>query len=907
MVKKERNKKVNFNTRELKYKLKKYYDKRWKKVFLILIGILILNSFIFLFSGKNLVEKGIKNVLYRVGVYTEEIRSVKVSSNDYENDIDGGISITKNSRWIDQNTAQVDIILESKIKEREGSKKDIVVLLNATSSIEGGKIQNIKESFANLADYIFRNEDNRMSLITFNDKATVNSEFTTSKDDFLNSFNGINFNDKRSFKVGLNALRTFLSDYQETDKELIVMFIIDGYANLDTSSYILEYKLLKEEHPMLKINGITYEYMNNNDSKIKEISDNQFISNNFDIEETLFEAAVNPLSYEYLEITDLINDEYFYLENENDISVTSGDIALTEENNSPKIIWNLNGLNTGQTETLTLKVKTKEEHINEVGYFPTNKKEEATYKVENDEEKKVTSSLTPVLKNGYVLTYDTNPPTGCNIKNITTETHNAFYLVTKKSDTLSCPGYQFKGWEPVEDLVKVNDDVFIMAEHDTIIRAVWTNMNISKSMSGTINIKYNLPFNDEEAFLDNENSTFVKNSNGINFNNISSTTNGRGLYVRAGTEKDKYPIMYYRGNINNNNVLFGGFCWKIVRTTELGGTKLVYNGISNNGVCDKTNVDATIGSGIYNSNNSSIGAGGYMYGDVSYNSIMYSAVDTPSIIYSSDVTWDGTKYTLNMDDSYTSIGDWNNADATEVFNKYRYTCGQASVTSCDQVYYFIYHSTNSFTNSYVLSLNNGKKIENVIPEVLPDSNERNKNDSAMKTTIDTWYKNNLINYSDYLEDATWCNNRTITSTGIWFTGEQTSRNNSLVYLNEDFNGRIKDKDVCPNIYDRFTVNNESGNKMLQYPIALLTVEEFVLSGTTGFSSKDSYLVSALQWTMTPSGYTNGEYVSRIPASGMLSSQLTDLASSNIRPSIVLKEGIRASRGIGTSNNPYVVE
>ena len=42
-----------------------------------------------------------------------------------------------------------------------------------------------------------------------------------------------------------------------------------------------------------------------------------------------------------------------------------------------------------------------------------------------------------------------------------------------------------------------------------------------------------------------------------------------------------YPndIYYFNGDVKDNNVLFGGFCWKILRTTETGGTKLIYNGL----------------------------------------------------------------------------------------------------------------------------------------------------------------------------------------------------------------------------------------------------------------------------------------------------------------------------------------
>ena len=51
-----------------------------------------------------------------------------------------------------------------------------------------------------------------------------------------------------------------------------------------------------------------------------------------------------------------------------------------------------------------------------------------------------------------------------------------------------------------------------------------------------------------------------------------------GLYTGEGADTYTYPVYYYKGNVQNNNVLFGGFCWKIVRTTETGGVKIVYNG-----------------------------------------------------------------------------------------------------------------------------------------------------------------------------------------------------------------------------------------------------------------------------------------------------------------------------------------
>ena len=78
----------------------------------------------------------------------------------------------------------------------------------------------------------------------------------------------------------------------------------------------------------------------------------------------------------------------------------------------------------------------------------------------------------------------------------------------------------------------------------------------------------------------------------IDFTNISSATNGRGLYVLDSTKTDEYPIYYYRGAVENNNAMFAGLCWKIVRTTETGGTKLLYNGLPRNVYPTKLKLDS---------------------------------------------------------------------------------------------------------------------------------------------------------------------------------------------------------------------------------------------------------------------------------------------------------------------------
>ncbi len=95
---------------------------------------------------------------------------------------------------------------------------------------------------------------------------------------------------------------------------------------------------------------------------------------------------------------------------------------------------------------------------------------------------------------------------------------------------------------------------------------IWVNGSIEEIMR-------------KSAVMDNINSDFVNNSTpGIDFVHSSSDTNGKGIYMHAGTENNTYPIVYYRGEIDDNNVIFANQCWKTMMTTDTGGVKLIYNG-----------------------------------------------------------------------------------------------------------------------------------------------------------------------------------------------------------------------------------------------------------------------------------------------------------------------------------------
>ena len=63
---------------------------------------------------------------------------------------------------------------------------------------------------------------------------------------------------------------------------------------------------------------------------------------------------------------------------------------------------------------------------------------------------------------------------------------------------------------------------------------------------------------------------------------IAKRYKNNDTYVKLYSESDAStyanPVYYFNGAVENNNVIFGGFCWKIVRTTDTGGVKMIYNG-----------------------------------------------------------------------------------------------------------------------------------------------------------------------------------------------------------------------------------------------------------------------------------------------------------------------------------------
>ena len=549
----------------------------------------------------------------------------------------------------------------------------------------------------------------------------------------------------------------------------------------------------------------------------------------------------------------------------------------------------------------------------------------------------------------------------------------------------------------------------------------------------------------EGIWVENPNTLYgiIKNStigidtdNGVDFSKTSERDGTKGVYTFSGTENDTYPVYYYRGAVQNNNILFANNCWKSVRTTETGGVKLIYNGkpkhgkapisqssytivtnsstnpfvfdssdntwnvtiTDNNGteisfsvpndneytfIMDGTTGARTGGTYYIYKDNAQIyvngGGGGQAlsttqyfgtltasnvikftysgsgteenpvtfkirmakpnaelelacetsasetnisvdvngtpqnmflfnanYNSAAYNGYMYGTIYTPIKSnyshfekYGSSFTWDGTSYKL-VDASVTS------PNAT-----HHYSCDQTDPdATCSTLMYVYYIYGNT---KYYIELTGGDGIEQALAKM-----QTNTIDSNAKKQVDTWYTNNLINYTNKLEDTIWCNDRSIGDNNN--NGWIANGGNLSISLNYGAAERsdwasntstVKNQPslVCANINDRFTVISGNGNGALTYPIALLTEDEMVLAGGLAGTTNSSFYLnnSSNYWLLSSYSFSGDAAIVFILDNGGALRYSGGTSTNGLRPAISLKPGTIVSRGTGTGADPYVIE
>jgi len=346
--------------------------------------------------------------------------------------------------------------------------------------------------------------------------------------------------------------------------------------------------------------------------------------------------------------------------------------------------------------------------------------------------------------------------------------------------------------------------------------------------------------------------------------------NGRGLMMMDSTQNDKYPIVYYRGDVNNNNVIYAGQCWLIVRTTETGGVKLIYNG------------------GVKEDNDGNLSCSNY-----------------------SNVTVE----------TIEEVGKYNENYLKAYINKETYAFN-SNYNSPVYVGY-MYNDTNKFYSSS--TLDGAGYIAHLSDNTVDQETGRhaqNLKDSRIKKVIDRWFESNIKNKiknrlaEDILEDTVWCADRSLTSTN--FPIENYATNNVFAYSAstrlgmEEFLGAETIPSVTPSLVcnrdmDKFTVDSANGNGDLTYPIGMLTGDEILMAGSSvnSFGIITYLTIPTHQfWAVSPNHFYDGMSSAFMTISSTLEYSNVGNDDVGVRPSISLGLWAKLQGGDGSFKSPY---
>ena len=139
----------------------------------------------------------------------------------------------------------------------------------------------------------------------------------------------------------------------------------------------------------------------------------------------------------------------------------------------------------------------------------------------------------------------------------------------------------------------------------------------------------------------------------IDYKVRSGVSGTNGIYTTTATEGN-VPVYYFRGDADkvNNNIIFNNMCWKIIRTTETGGIKLIYNGTPTDGKCEiQTGTSTQIGTSAFNTKADDNAYVGYMYGTAGSTTYEATHANTNE---STIKTYIDNWYSQNFDESATS-------------------------------------------------------------------------------------------------------------------------------------------------------------------------------------------------------------------------------------------------------------
>ena len=388
-----------------------------------------------------------------------------------------------------------------------------------------------------------------------------------------------------------------------------------------------------------------------------------------------------------------------------------------------------------------------------------------------------------------------------------------------------------------------------------------------------------------------------------------------GLYK---TEDDYGDSYFYRGDVSNNNVLFGGYYWKIIRTNGDNSIRLIYNGESSTATGNNTSINNTT---YTYSQNYGDGTGYSRYVDPTYVGYMYGknfALQTSDVTSYVDFTpltkyYFADGYEFDEENEVFRLKKVNLEPISGTFvemkdnyETYPYSCRSTSSTGVCQVLLKV----DSWVNETTV------RVQYIsYSSVDKDSTRTNELSSNVKTKLESWYETNIVGKTDedgdlitnYIVDGTFCNDRSTSQSGYLLT--PTTYYGAYTRLTASTPTASL---TCSNdIRDKFSSTTSKGNGLLEYPVALITADEVALAGgKNGIKNENYYLrTNANYWTMSPSTFhSSGAYALEfyVHPTGLMSNNFV-ASGYGLRAVINLSSEVLISEGDGSSENPYILD
>ena len=382
-----------------------------------------------------------------------------------------------------------------------------------------------------------------------------------------------------------------------------------------------------------------------------------------------------------------------------------------------------------------------------------------------------------------------------------------------------------------------------------------------------------------------------------------TSVSSSGLYAALDDEGTSY---YYRGNVLNNYVSYGGYIWRIIRRNGDGSIRMIYSGTSPSATGSAT----SIGNSAFNSKYSDPTYVGYKYHEnfslhetenstTSYNNFQ----ENVNYYFGEGYAFDEASKTFHLTGN-TIQGRWSEVNQ-QAISSYPYTCFSTSSTgTCNVVF-----QVTAYQNAYTATV---KPIS--YSSVDYNSILQNTTDSPIKEKIDTWYEENLLSktdenghaWSEYLSDEVFCNDRSLYS-GSGYLLSPTS----YFYPYRRVASLKTPSLSCSQASDRFTVDSSKGNGELDYPIGLITIDEASMAGGVYNVVNTRYYLYTGQsyWTLSPyvfNSWIAHAYVWLVSSSGTLYPWDSVAIGYGVRPVINLRADIEITSGDGSASYSFSV-